>query len=42
MLHEDTYETKYGDGYYVHVKAISLNSIDAQRLADMAGNSQKM
>src|SRR5690348_14426875 len=39
VLHEDTYETKYGDGYYVHVKAVALNSVDAQRLAEMAGNS---
>lgn len=39
VLHEDTYETKYGDGYYVHVKGIALNSIDAQRLVDMAGDS---
>ncbi len=40
VLHEDTYETKYGDGYYRHVKGIALNSIDAQRLGDMAGNSE--
>ena len=40
VLHEDTYETKYGDGYYVHVKGIALNSIDAQRLTEMAGNSE--
>lgn len=40
VLHEDTYETKYGDGLYLHVKGIALNSIDAQRLAELAGDSE--
>jgi hypothetical protein len=40
VLHEDTYETKYGDGYYVHVKGIALNRTDARRLAGLAGTSK--
>jgi hypothetical protein len=29
VLHEDRYETLYGDGFYIHVKALALNSNDA-------------
>jgi hypothetical protein len=40
VLHEDVYETGHGDGFYLHVSGIALNSADAQRLADLAGNSK--
>jgi hypothetical protein len=40
ILNEDTYETRYGDGYYVHVQGLALNPLDAQCLADMAGDSE--
>lgn len=35
VLEEDTYETMFGDGFYLHVEGIALNSDDAQRLADV-------
>lgn len=40
VLHEDVYETRFGDGRYLHLHGIALNSADAQRLADLAGNSE--
>ena len=40
VLQEDVYETRLGDGFYLHVHGIALNSADAQRLADLAGNSE--
>ncbi|HVB82270.1 MAG TPA: hypothetical protein VNE82_20245 [Candidatus Binataceae bacterium] len=41
VLHEDVYESKYGDGTYLHVKGIALNSADAQRLAALAGSDSE-
>lgn len=40
VLHEDVYESKYGDGFYLHVHGIALNSCDAQRLAELVGESE--
>ena len=40
VLHEDVYETRLGDGFYLHVRGIALDSPDAQRLVDLAGNSE--
>ena len=40
ILHEDHYETLYGDGFYLHVAGIALNSKDANALAALAGNSE--
>jgi hypothetical protein len=40
VLHEDVYETQSGDGFYLHVRGIALNSEDAHRLADLAGDSK--
>ena len=40
VLHEDVHETKFGDGFYLHVHGAALNGKDAQRLADLAGNSE--
>lgn len=40
VLHEDVYETRLGDGFYLHVKAIALNSDDAHRLAALGGDSE--
>jgi hypothetical protein len=40
VLREDVYETKFGDGFYLHVRGIALNSSDAQILADLASDSQ--
>jgi hypothetical protein len=40
VLNEDVYETKYGDGFYLHVHGIALNSVDAQRLAELVGESE--
>jgi hypothetical protein len=33
VLHEDVYESKSGDGFYLHVHGIALNSVDGHRLA---------
>jgi len=41
VLHEDVYETRYGDGTYLHVHGLALNSADAQRLADLAGGDSE-
>ena len=40
VLHEDVYETERGDGFYLHVAGIALNSDDARRLVDLAGTSE--
>lgn len=40
VLHEDVYETRFGDGFYLHVSGIALDSADAQRLADLAGSAE--
>ena len=40
VLHEDVYESRYGDGFYLHLHGVALNGRDAQRLADLAGNSE--
>ena len=40
VLHEDRYETLYGDGFYIHVRGIALNAKDAHVLADLAGESE--
>jgi hypothetical protein len=40
VLHEDVYESKFGDGFYLHLHGVALNGKDAQRLADLAGNSE--
>ena len=40
VLHEDRYESIYGDGVYLHVHGIAFNSADAHRLAALAGNSE--
>jgi len=41
VLHEDVYETKLGDGFYLHVHGLALNSADAHRLADLAGGDSE-
>src|SRR5947207_1531063 len=40
VLHEDVYETRFGDGFYLHVRGLALNSADAHRLAELAGDSE--
>jgi hypothetical protein len=40
VLHEDRYETLFGDGFYIHVRGIALNSKDAHLLAELAGDSE--
>lgn len=30
VLHEDVYESKFGDGTYLHVHGLALNSADPQ------------
>ena len=37
VLHEDVYESRYGDGTYLHLHGIALNSADTHRLAALAG-----
>jgi hypothetical protein len=41
VLHEDVYESKYGDGTYLHVHGIALNSADGHRLAALAGGDSE-
>ncbi len=40
VLHEDVYESRYGDGTYLHVHGLALNSDDAHRLAALGGDSE--
>ena len=40
ILSEDAYETSFGDGLYLHVAGIALNSEDAYALAALAGDSR--
>jgi hypothetical protein len=40
VLHEDVYETRLGDGFYLHVRGIAFNSKDAHAVAELAGDSE--
>lgn len=40
VLHEDVYETRSGDGFYLHVRGIAFKSKDAHALAELAGASE--
>jgi hypothetical protein len=37
VLFEDVYESKFGDGFYLYLRGIALNSADAHGLAALAG-----
>jgi hypothetical protein len=41
VLHEDVYESKFGDGTYLHVHGLALNSADAQKLAALGGGDSE-
>ena len=41
VLHEDVYESIYGDGTYLHAYGLALNSADAQRLAALGGGDSE-
>jgi hypothetical protein len=41
VLHEDVYETDFGDGFYLHVRGIALNSEDADKLAALSGGDSE-
>jgi hypothetical protein len=41
VLHEDVYETRLGDGFYLHVSGLALNSADAHRLAALGGGDSE-
>jgi hypothetical protein len=41
VLHEDVYESRYGDGTYLHVHGLALNSADAHRLAALGGGDSE-
>lgn len=40
VLHEDVYESKFGDGTYLHIHGLALNSADAQKLSALGGDSE--
>jgi hypothetical protein len=41
VLHEDVYETRLGDEFYLHVHGLALNSANAHRLAALgSGDSE--
>jgi hypothetical protein len=42
VLHEDVYETDFGDGFYLHVHGLALNSADAHRLAALGGGDSEL
>jgi len=42
VLNEDVYETQFGDGFYLHVCGLALNSADADRLAALGGGDKKL
>jgi hypothetical protein len=41
VLHEDVYESRYGDGFYLHAHGLALNSEDAHRLAALGGGDKE-
>jgi len=41
VLNEDVYETQLGDGFYLHVHGLALNSADAERLAALGGGDSE-
>jgi hypothetical protein len=41
VLLEDVYESKFGDGFYLHVSGIALSSADAHRLAALGGGDSE-
>ena len=41
VLEEDVYETQFGDGFYLHVRGLALNSADAHQLAALAGGDSE-
>jgi hypothetical protein len=42
VLNEDVYETQFGDGFYLHVHGLALNSADAHRLAALGGGDSEL
>lgn len=38
VLREDIYETTFGDGFYLHLRGVALNEMDAKQLAACAGD----
>jgi hypothetical protein len=42
VLNEDVYETRFGDGFYLHAHGLALNSADAHRLAALGGGDSKL
>ncbi len=42
VLHEDVYETRMGDGFYLHAYGLALNSGDAHRLAALGGGDSEL
>ena len=42
VLEEDVYETQFGDGFYLHVRGLALNSADADRLAALGCGDLKL
>jgi hypothetical protein len=41
VLHEDVYESRYGDGLYLHAHGLALNREDAHKLAALAGGNSE-
>lgn len=41
VLHEDVYETQFGDGFYLHAHGLALNNADAERLAALGGGNSE-
>jgi hypothetical protein len=39
VLREDVYESKFGDGVYLHLRGVALNRQDAERLAALGDGS---
>jgi len=42
VLEEDVYETQFGDGFYLHVHGLALNSADAHSLAALGGGDSEL
>jgi len=41
VLEENVYETQFGDGFYLHVRGLALNSAEADRLAALGGGDSE-
>jgi hypothetical protein len=40
VLHDDVYESQFGDGFYLPAKEIALNRVDVDKLVALGGDAE--